>query len=115
MLFFQIFQPLNRDTLGKMAAAIDTQFIVKQFGTGLRQVLGSTDTLTTEDAFNHLKVVHGKSDGKHAGVDGETRKVLMDQGFRDCLTNGYLAGESDTALDLTKCRTGSLKRCSLYL
>ena len=62
-----------------MAAAIDTQFIVKQFGTGLRQVLGSTDTLTTEDAFNHLKVVHGKSDGKHAGVDGETRKVLMDQ------------------------------------
>jgi len=88
-----------------MAAAIDTQFIVKQFGTGLRQVLGSTNTLTTEDAFNHLKVVHGKSDGKHAGVDGETRKVLMDQGFRDCLTNGYLAGESDTALDLTKCRT----------
>ena len=97
-----------------MADAIDTQFIVKQFGTGLRQVLGSTNTLTTEDAFNHLKVVHGKSDGKHAGVDGETRKVLMDQGFRDCLTNGYLAGESDTALDLTKCRTGSLERCFLY-
>ena len=34
---------------------------------------------------------------------------MLDQGFRDCLTNGYLAGESDTALDLTKCRTGSLK------
>ena len=84
-----------------MAAAIDTQFIVKQFGTGLRQVLGSTNTLSTEDAFNHLKVVHGKSDGKHAGVDGETRKVLMDQVWS--LTQFYFVDFSKSRVGVKKC------------
>jgi len=91
-----------------MASTIDAQFIVKEFGNGLRQVLskaGSGASSGLENDFAELKKVHGRSDGKHAGSDAETRKVLMDQGFRDCLTNGYLSsGSSGPALDLSKCR-----------
>merc|ERR1719322_2233076 len=89
-----------------MTATIDAQFIVKEFGNGLRQVLDRGDTSSSLDtAFSELKTIHNKSDGKHAGSDAETRKVLMDQGFRDCLTNGYLSsGSSGPALDLSKCR-----------
>ena len=75
------------------------------FQNGLRQVLDRGDTSSSLDtAFAELKSIHNRSDGKHAGSDAETRKVLMDQGFRDCLTNGYLNAAGSAALDLAKCQ-----------
>ena len=59
----------------------------------------STSTLDEVTAFGALKTVF--KDLK--SIDNDTKKLLVDQGFRDCLTNGYLTDKTNR-LQLEKCR-----------
>jgi len=78
-------------------AAIDAQLVTKQFGNTLKGCLTSEES--SESAFQLLKAAFENAEK----ADNDTKKLLMDQGFRDCLTNGYLNGGRQR-LELDKCR-----------
>jgi len=72
-----------------MDQRINAQGITKQFGNCLNKSLQSSD-----DRSAALTALLTAFDEPPPAVDNETRKLLMDQGFRDCLTNGYLSSSS---------------------
>jgi len=74
--------------------------VTKEFGNTLKDCLTS-ETPTSSASFEALKEAFGKVEK----ADNDTKKLLMDQGFRDCLTNGYLnVGGGGHRLELSKCR-----------